>query len=314
MSQEHCYICEKPIPSGQSFYEDHHVKVCLSCFRTSKRCLQCRFPSRSLVHIPGFGDVCEFCESSFSKDSDMICYICNTQIWKNASFYSGHGKKVCQKCFSEAKSRCFSCRFPAVEGEIIGLGDICRFCRKDNIDKRTDLNPTIQSMIPFLKSHQHAVVAPIDFHWLDWRVILGMQIGEQGGQPISSFDDLIRFGYPIIYLKERFYIIPSLPQRWFIVFMTGQLAAADICQSYHLHHLLDNAPFQQLARGWCHWISVNTAKTLKYKNIAKTLGRFPQNSIPGLFSKFQAMSEFRKNKEIIQFAQKNLKKYAQTYL
>ncbi len=314
MSQEICYSCEQPIPSGQSFYEDHGVKVCLNCFRTSKRCLSCRFPSRSLKNIPGYGDICEFCESSFAKESDMDCYICGEQIWKGASFYSGHNRKVCQKCFAEAKSRCFTCGFPHVEGEVIGLGDICRFCRKDNMDKRTDLNPTIQSMIPFLKSHNHQTVTPIDIHWLDWRVIMGMQLVQRHESSVSYFDELIRICYPVIYLKERFYIIPSLPQRWFIVFMTGQLAAADICQSYHLQHLLDDAPFQQLARGWCHWISVNTAKTLTYKSVAKALSRFPEGNISGLYSKFQAMSEFRKSKEIIQFAQKNLKKYAKKYL
>ena len=74
MSQESCFICEKALPAGQSFYEDHGVKVCLACFRTTKRCLNCRFPSRSLKNIPGFGDVCEFCESSFSKDKPPSVY------------------------------------------------------------------------------------------------------------------------------------------------------------------------------------------------------------------------------------------------
>ena len=313
MSQEICYTCEKPLPTGQSYYEDHGVKVCLSCFRTTKRCLRCRFPSRSLKNIPGFGDVCEFCESSFTKDNDMACYVCNEQVWKGASFYSGHGKTVCQKCFAESKNRCFSCRFPVVEGEVIGLGDICRFCRKDNIDKRSDLNPIIQSIIPFLKSHQHKIVTPINMQWIDWRVILGMQVEEKREYSIASFDELTRYCYPILYLKERFYIIPSLPQRWFIVGIAGQIAAADICQSYNLPHLLDSGPFQELARGWCHWVSLNTAKTLKYKEIARILSRYPENDISGSFSKFQAMSEFRKSKEIIKFAHKNLKTFAKKY-
>ncbi len=244
----------------------------------------------------------------------MDCYVCGEQIWKGASFYSGHNQKVCQKCFVEAESRCFSCGFPSVEGEIIGLGDICRFCRKDNLDKRSDLNPIIQSMIPFLKSHKHGIVAPIDIHWFDRRVIIGMQIEQRQGSTTRSFDELLRICYPIVYLKERFYIIPSLPQGWFISLMIGQLAAADICQTYNLLHILDNAPFQQLARGWCHWISVNTAKALKHGSIVKALNRFPEGDIPGLFSKFQAMTDFRKNKEIIQFAHKNLKQYAKKYL
>ncbi|MBT4087577.1 MAG: hypothetical protein HOE30_03700 [Deltaproteobacteria bacterium] len=314
MSQELCYTCEKPLPSGQSYYEDHGVKVCLNCFRTTKRCLRCRFPSRSLKNIPGFGDVCEFCEASFTKENDNACYVCNEQVWKGASFYSGHGKTVCQKCFAESKNRCFSCHFPVVEGEVIGLGDICRFCRKDNIDKRSDLNPIIQSIIPFLKSHQHQIVTPINIQWIDWRLILGMQVEERREYPIANFDELIRYCYPILYLKERFYIIPSLSQRWFIVHIAGQLAAADICQSYRLPHLLDNGPFQQLARGWCHWGSFNTAKALKYKDITRSVSRYPTTDITGSFSKFQAMSEFRKSKEIIQFAQKNLKKYAKKYL
>jgi len=314
MSKEICYICEKPIPGGQSFYEDHGVQVCLSCFRTSKRCQSCRFPSRSLKHIPGYGNVCEFCESAFSKASDMACYICGEQIWKGASFYSGHNHKVCQKCFSEATRRCFICGFPSVEGEVIGLGDICRFCRKDNVDKRSNLNPTIQSLIPFLENHNHKLVSPISMHWIDWRVIMGMQLPQQQSSPVRFFNDLLTICYPIIYLKDRFYIIPSLPQKWFIVFMAGQLAAADICQGYGLPHLLDKGPFQELARGWCHWISANAAKVLKFKDVYKELSKHPGTEITGLFQKFQAMSEFRKAKEVIQFGQKNLVNYAKKYL
>jgi hypothetical protein len=314
MATDHCHLCEQPLPKGQSFYEDHGVKVCLSCFRTSKRCQSCRFPSRSLRHVAGYGNVCEFCEDRLTKDDGTSCYICGGKIFVGASHYSDHGEKVCQPCFAAAKDRCFSCRFPQIEGKIVGFGGICRFCLKDNVNKTTDLNPILQSLRPFLKNHRQQLVAPLDIHWLDWRVVLGMQQFEPKLPDVKFFDELIRHGYPIFYLKDRLYIIPSLSRRYFVSFLTGQLTAADLCRQYGLKHLLDNTPFHRLARGWCHWIALSTARVLKYNDVVKTLSRFPETGLTGDFSKFLAMAEFRKPKEIIDFSHLNLKKFARKYL
>ena len=97
-------------------------------------------------------------------------------------------------------------------------------------------------------------------------------------------------------------------------YIAGQLVAADLCQTVGLPHLLGNQPYQQLARGWCHWIAYSVARILKYKRVVKVLSRYPGTNLSGAFSKFLAMSEFRKNKEIMTFARENLKKFAKKYL
>jgi len=314
MTTETCHQCKKPLPEGQSFYEDHNVKVCLACFRTSKRCMSCRFPSNSLTYVPGYGDVCEFCKDTFKVDDGMSCYICQDQIWKGASHYADHGKEVCQKCFAEARIRCFSCRFPQTIGSVAGLGGICEFCQEENINKGTDIKPFLKSLTPFLKSHKHKLPDKIDIHWVDWRLIMGMQLDSSENREIKFFDEMIRYCNPVFYMKDRFYIIPSINQQWFISYLAGQLVAADLCKKYGLSHLMDDAPFQEMARGWCHWISYNTTRILKYKKLTKFFSRYPDSNLTGTFSKFLAMSEFRKNKEIIEFAHQNLKLYAKKYL
>ncbi|MCP4752694.1 MAG: hypothetical protein GY866_17545 [Proteobacteria bacterium] len=307
-------MCSNPLPEGQSFYEDHGVKVCLACFRTAKRCQRCRFPSNSLREMSGYGFVCEFCEDSVAEESGMTCFVCQAKIWSGASHYADHGKVVCQNCFKDAKVRCFTCRFPHIDGTIVGLGGICRFCRKGNIGRAADLNPLLKPLNGLLKNHKHRVVSPVDIQWLDWRVILGMQMDDMRVLNVKFFDELIRHCYPVFYLKEKFYVIPSIPQQWFLTYMSGQLAAADLCQKYDLPHLLGNSPFHLLARGWCHWISYNTARLLKFKKAVKFLDRFPESELSGDSSKFVAMTEFRKPKEIIDFGQQNLKKFAKKYL
>jgi len=191
---------------------------------------------------------------------------------------------------------------------------LCKFCNKDNLGAHSDLDTIFQSLIPFLKQYNHKLISPLDVQWLDWRVILGMQVGPS---PVSVkyFNELVRYCYPVYFLKERLYIVPSIPQQWFIPFMAGQLVAADLCTKYKLPHLQGETPFHHLARGWSHWVSYMTAKVLKNQTVVKSLSRFPQSQdLIGLFPKFLAMSEHRKAAEVISFAQKNLKDYAKKYL
>ncbi len=314
MPEEYCYLCEKPLPKRQSFYEDHGVKICLECFRTTKRCKKCRFPSQHLKTVEGFGAVCEFCRESFSNYSGSDCYLCAEKIWSGTSFYSDHGKEVCQKCFKDAKSRCFTCRFPHIKEKISSSVGICEFCVEGNINSKTDLKPLLQPLGSFLKKYNHRAASSPAFMWVDWRLILGMQI-ESGQNPSIKFlDELVRDCYPIFFLKGKYYIIPSIPRQWFMVYMAGQFATADLCKRFGLHHLKGDTPFHEMARGWCHWVSFNTARVLKYKAEAKTLSRYPGIEITGAFSKFVAMAEFRKPQEIIEFAHQNLDQFAKRYL
>ena len=141
-----------------------------------------------------------------------------------------------------------------------------------------------------------------------------MQVGDKEVS-VKFFNELVRYSYPVYYLKEKFYIVPSVPQQWFIPFMAGQLVAADLCKKYKLPHLQGESPFHQLARGWSHWVAYTTARILKNTLVAKSLSRFPQSTdIIGLFPKFLAMSEHRNAAEVIGFAQKNLKAYGKKYL
>lgn len=316
MSEDICYLCGKAIPSGQSFYEGHDQKVCLTCFRSTKRCVKCQFPSNHLKMVDGFGTVCEFCYQGFSKEKEkgMTCYLCNTKIWSNASFYSGQGKKVCQNCFKKAAVRCFSCRFPHVVEKVSGLGGICEFCKEVNLTSQSNIEPLFVPLRKFLIGYGHDVKKKPTLLWVHWKLILGMQQDELSEQKIKFFDDLIRYCYPVYQLKNVFYVIPSIPQQWFMPFMAGQLVAADLCGKYKLSHLKGNSPFQELARGWCHWIAYCTATVLKQDKVAKSISRWPESSMSGNFSKFLAMSEFRKPKEIVVFAHQNLKEYAGKYL
>ena len=314
MSTETCYVCRQPLPAGQSYYEDHGVKVCLSCFRTVPRCQKCRFPSKSLTQVDNYGAVCEFCEDSFSSDEGMACHICKKKIWERSSYYEDHGAYVCQSRFKDARIRCFSCRFPQIVTTVPGVGGICKFCNRDNLNAQTDLNPVFQSMIPFLKQYNHKLISPLDIQRMDWRVILGMQVGS-AEVSVKFFNELVHYCYPVYYLKDRFYILPSIQQQWFIPYLAGQLVTADLCKKYKLPHLQGESPFHQLARGWSHWVAYTTAKILKNKTVAKSLSRYPQSvDLIGLFPKFLAMSEHRSTAEVISFAQKNLKEYGKKYL
>ena len=314
MPGDKCYSCGNEIVSGQSFYEDHGVKVCISCFRNAKRCQKCKFPSNQLKNVEGFGQVCEFCYDSLSKEEGMSCYLCNGKIWANASHYADHGKVVCQSCFKNAKIRCFTCRFPHVVKMIKGQGGICEFCIEKNLTSESDLTPMLKPLQSFVQKFGHDVRGNPKMLWIDWKLIMGMQQEKPDNIILTFFDELVRYCYPVYYLKGLHYVIPSIPRNWFMPYMAGQMVAADLCKKYNLFHLRGNSPFLDLARGWCHWVSFNTARTLKYQKQAKTISRWPESSLPGNFQKFLAMSEFRKPSEIVEFAHENLAIYAKKYL
>lgn len=314
MSQDHCYLCKKDIAPGQSFYEDHSVKVCISCFRSAERCRKCRFPSHNLKKVDGFGSVCEFCLPEFEKDEGMTCYMCNGKIWSGASHYEDHGKVICQSCFKDATVRCFTCRFPKIKYEIKGHGGVCEFCDKTNLTRESNLEPFLKPLQTFLHRFGHEVGTRPNLLWINWKLILGMQLEKPNEIAITFFDELVRHCYPVYYLKGLFYIVPSIPRQWFMPFMASQMVAADLCKKFDLFHLRGNSPFYEMARGWCHWVAYSTAKTLKYDRVAKTISRWPESNLPGNFSKFLAMSEYRKSPEIVEFAQQNIKQYAKKYL
>jgi len=314
MSNDLCYSCGNPIKGGQSFYEDHNVKVCISCFRNAKRCQKCKFPSNHLKKMDGFGEVCEFCFSSFAQEEGMTCYLCNGKIWSSASHYSDHGKEVCQSCFKDAKIRCFTCRFPHVVETISGHGGVCEFCVDKNLTKGSDLKSMLAPLQSFIGKFGHEVDTKPNLLWVNWKLVMGMQQDNPNDIIITFFDELLRYCYPVFHLKGIYYVIPSIPRQWFMPYMAGQMIAADICKKYDLFHLRGNSPFLEMARGWSHWVAYSTAKTLKYEKPAKMISRWPESSLPGNFQKFLAMSEFRSPMEIVEFAQQNLADFAKKYL
>lgn len=313
-SEDTCYLCQKPITGGQSFYEDHGEKICIACFRNTPRCQKCKFPSQQLRKVDGFGQVCEFCYESFAQEEGMFCYLCHGKIWSNASHYADHGKVVCQQCFKDAKIRCFSCRFPHVVESIPGQGGVCEFCIDTNLNKNSQLKSMFKPLQSFLSKFGHSIDADPKLLWVNWKLVLGMQQESPDTIVITFFDELVRYCYPVYYMKGIYYVIPSIPRQWFMPYMAGQMVAADICRKYDLFHLRGSSPFLDMARGWCHWVSYYTAKTLKYEKPKKTIARWPESKLPGNFQKFLAMSDFRSPTEIVEYAHKTLADYAKRYL
>ncbi|MBF0351198.1 MAG: hypothetical protein HQM11_09195 [SAR324 cluster bacterium] len=309
-----CYLCSKQLPPGQSWYEDHQVKVCLDCFKKTTRCQRCKFPSNSLKMYPGIGRVCEFCQQELQLESGMECYLCHKQIPTWASFYHDYDRYVCQDCFRDAK-RCFVCRFPQGIEKIQGLGHLCGFCQPTVIRKDVDVVKSIEPLRQFLSGFRHTIPQALSLQWIDWNILVGMQL--QGVPPefkIAFLDEFLHYCYPIYYFRSNMYLIPCLPREQFMVHMAGQLAAADICKTFGQTHLVGDNPFFNLARGWCHWVSYMTAKRLKYTSIQKQLERYPMEPVSGDFSKFLAMLEFRTPKAIVEFTHKTLNEYSQRYL
>lgn len=311
MSSEQCYLCQQPVPAGQSFYEDHGAKVCLACFRETPRCKKCKFPSNQLEVYPGMGSVCEFCRADF-QDSGMRCYLCEKTIPAWMSHYADYGKTVCQECFAEA-DRCFLCRFPQSVVRLPNFGHVCGFCQEDLVDEKSDLAPLVAPLKTFLAQYKHPIEELPKFQWMDWNLVMGMQREEPPPVKIKFFDEFLHFAYPIFFMKGKLYCIRSIPRAHFMAHLAGQLAAFDLCQTYRQPHLLGNNPFVQRARGWCHWVAHSTAGVLKYKKVAKQLSRWPEQ-FEGDFQKYQAMAEFRKPKEIIALTHGTLKEYSRKYL
>ena len=315
MFQNSCYLCSQPIPEKQSFYEDHGVKVCLECYKDAARCKKCRFPSHQLKMYPGIGHICEFCEERLVKDSGMQCYLCQQPIPTWASFYSDYEKNVCQECFKYAK-RCFLCRFPNSVEYVKGLGDVCEFCNDIVLRKGSNLVSFFPPLTTFLESFQYQVGEDPLFQWVDWQIVLGMQL--QSVSPpkkIKFLDEYLLFCYPLLYFRNKFYIIPRINHQLFMVYLSGQFVAQNICIQFGQDHLIGNNPFLSLARGWVHWVSYRTAEQLRYTKIKKILSRSPESEdVVGDFSKFLAMTEYRENSEIVSFAHDHLQDYASRYL
>ncbi len=308
---ELCFLCEEPLPEGQSFYEDHQVKVCLPCFRDTPRCKKCKFPSNQLRIYPGFGNICEFCRAQFEA-TGMTCYLCQKDIPSWMSYYSDYEKNVCQECFAEA-NRCFLCRFPQSSEYVANLGHVCEFCQETILQKGDDLEPFLQPLKSFLQQYKHEMPEDLLFQWTDWNLIMGMQTDKAPNLKIKFFDEFLHFGYPIYYLKGKFYLTQRISRQHFMPHLAGQLAAADLCRVYKQPHLLTQSPFAQLARGWCHWVAFSTARVMNYKTVQKQLSRWPEQRQDD-FQKFQAMDDYKKPKEIVAFAQGTLRDYAMKYL
>lgn len=306
-----CYLCDNPVPDGQSFYEDHGVKVCLSCFRDTPRCKKCKFPSNQLEIYPGMGALCEFCQKKLN-DTGMECYLCKKNIPSWMSHYADYDKTVCQECFAEA-DRCFLCRFPHSVEKVPSLGHLCEFCQESVISSQSDTTALLTPLYRFLEQHGHPIKKEPVIQWMDWNLILGMQTQDAPPQKIKFLDEFLRYGYPVFYLKGKIYLIHRISQQHFLPHMAGQMAAAQICEQYQRPHLQGNTPFDQLARGWCHWIAFSTAKVLKYPKIQKELKRWPEQHEEHA-QKFYAMAEFRKPKELVAYARTSLKDYASRYL
>ena len=315
MADAVCFLCKKDLPHGQSYYEDHDVKVCLSCYRTTPRCSKCNFPSRKLTSIGGIGRVCESCLPQYRPENANSCYLCDKPIWPGMSYFEGHNQVVCQECFKDCKYRCFYCRFPQTKEVVSGIGGVCPFCADSLLHADSNLETFITPLHTFVRQFEQEVIASPQFVWLGWKELMNMQLKQPVSYPINFFDEFLQFVYPIYYIDNKFHILKQLPPRWFMVYMGGQMVAADLCRQHQLPHIKGLGPFQQLARGWVHWIMYSTAKVLQYEAETKTLARKPESEeVVGAFSKFLAMTEYRKSSEIIQSTHQNLIDYASRYL
>lgn len=314
MSAENCYLCESVLPKRQSFFEGHNQKVCLKCFQSTQRCKKCGFPSNSLEFIEGYGQVCEFCQKELKKDTGLHCYICQKKVWETMSHYADYDKVVCQSCFKDAKIRCYFCRFPKTNEVIQGVGGVCEFCVGGLISRESDIDTITKPLLSFVNQHGHAIQKLPGINWISGSALLKYQLDCPPLAKIRFFDEMTRYYYPLIHEDGGLKCLSSIPQKWFMSLFAGQLANMDVCRKYHLEHLRDIGPFQELARGWSHYIAYSTAKTLKYDQVVKVLARFPENDLMGSFPKFLAMSEYRKPAEVITFAKEQIQTFANRYL
>ncbi len=309
-----CYLCDRDIPPKQSYYEDYGVRVCVKCLPGTPRCVICRFPSLMMKEVAGKGKICEFCADKEITELTP-CYLCNKSIPEDAPHYADYGKKVCKPCFKDAP-RCFMCRFPNAVETVRGLGNVCEFCSSENLSSKSDLSKMLKPLTAFIGQLGHNTPDKPKMMWVDWKVLLGMQIQESRTQfPVEFLDEMINYCYPVYHLKARLYLTPRLHPQWFMPYVAGQLVAADLCERYQIAHLLEaETPFHRLARGWSHWVTWQTARTLKYEKIAKQLKRKPINHLRGDFEKLLSMSDFRKSDEIRSYVEQNLAQLAKKCL
>jgi hypothetical protein len=306
-----CYLCEEKLPAGQSVYEDHGVQVCLRCFTSAPRCQQCRFPSHQLTAHPTKGQLCEFCAEHETPEDVVHCYLCQKPMAEYDPYFEDYGVRVCKPCFKKAP-RCFLCRFPNRKERVMGLGNVCEFCAEHALTPKSDLVSLAQPLQQFVAGFGHNVPELPPLRWVDWRVLLGMQM--DGSRPqfrITFLDEYLHYAYPAFYLKGAIYLLPRMSPSLLMPHLAGQLVAYDICQRYQLPHLLGHKAFQRIARGWSHWVAWRTAKQLKCGEQAKQLSRWPENHLTGEYSKFRTTGDLKGDAELRQFAELGLKKYAQ---
>ncbi len=308
--KKRCYHCDHLIPEGQSFFEGHGFLVCIRCLPKYPRCPQCRFPSSQLRKDTQSGIRCEFCRK-LRPGSLTRCHACHQPIPEDSPYYFGHGRKVCKPCTKDSP-QCFLCRFPERVEQVPGLGPLCGFCEPKALNKDSDLESALDPLKKYLSQFGHEPTVHPQLVWLDWNVLLGMQIRETSTPfAIRFIDEYLHYAYPLYHLKRRIYVIPRIHSPLFMVHMASQLAAANICERFQVSHLLaENTPFHRLARGWCHWIGLRTAEVLKYEAETKQLKRWPENHLPGDFSKFLGMSEFRKPLELRTYAHTQMESLA----
>lgn len=313
MTADSCYICHSKIPNHQSFFGKGDRKICLNCYRSYPKCKKCGTPSKNLRSDFGEENICSTCIEKLSQRKSVPCFLCEESIWPNMSRYEGHGHSICQKCFTDAKHRCFFCGFPDVIPDSMENTPYCEFCKPELVFKKEDLS----SLLPPIKSFlNHFAINHFDFSSTTFttsKQLLPLQ-GLKSDCKIQSFEELIKQAYPVYQLKGRFYIVGPISKQWVLPLLAIQLSVAHFCKQYHLDHLSGDTPFHSYLQGWCHYIGYFMAKTLQYKTQTKTLEKFPGNSFKGDFLKFLAMSEFRPPKEMIQHSLVTIESFYKRYL
>ncbi len=308
MHPENCYLCDQPLPQGQSFYEGQGQTICLSCFQTHERCARCRFPGRELLNTPPHGKLCEFCRQSIQAAPSEPCALCDREIQAEERHYEGQGEKVCARCFNSAPERCFTCRFPQISRQVTGVGGVCRHCVSSAVSPLSDLNQLLAPIHPFVQGFGHNPKGLVKGVFLPPLLVLGMQDPNPPPAKIQFLDEFVQFALPVYYLQGVFYLLPILSREWFIPAMAGQLASRDLCRKYNLKGLTQQRPFERFARSWSLFLSQQAAKKLGFAPVEKRLLRHGEHL--QAFTKLYAMSEHRPLKEVIRYGQAELSRLA----
>jgi len=304
MPEEVCHTCQSALPAGQSFYEDHGVKVCLNCFRHRPRCANCKFPGRELVVTPPHGALCEFCRQVIKPEEALVCSLCKNPIPPGQSHYADHGETVCLPCFKLVPHRCFTCRFPQIQKPQPEVGGVCRHCLPGVIDKDSDINALIRPLYPFLQGLGHHPPAEVKPVFLPPLVVLGMQEVKEPPAPIEFLDEFVQFGLPVFQVKGIFYLLPMMNREWLLSGLLGQLVAYDLCRIHGLAALVGETPFQRFGRSWSLFAGLLLARKLKFPQVEKRLVRLGDQLHD--FNRLLAMADHKPTREVIQFAQGSL--------